>query len=341
MANHDRFEYDVALSFAKQDQAIATRLADLLRARNFRVLLDEYNPAGPGNHELSTRIAELYRTKASYCVMLISQHYPLKAWTQTERTAAQEHALRDADEYIIPLQVDETQVPGVTEANSYRALGQGSLEDTVSFLEEKLTTSKVQTTPPRQSHDLRSGNVTTATTPFRGMSPSAEPTEHGDTVRPRLLARLREERQTWESLLKEIGLEHMEQKGVTGDWSMKGTIAHLTTWWRREVAILAAAQRGETPPEHPPQSEVAVINDWIYLTQRDRPLAEVLRDAGEAWDQFETLLSALPETAFTDPQAFPWMHGRALGESKFHDFIAHLHDEHEPLIRRWLEQATH
>jgi hypothetical protein len=78
----------------------------------------------------------------------------------------------------------------------------------------------------------------------------------------------------------------MEQAGVTGEWTMKDTVAHLTTWWRRGVACLAAVQRGEQPPEHPPQSEVAVINQWEYITNRDRPLADILRDAADTWEQF-------------------------------------------------------
>jgi hypothetical protein len=119
---------------------------------------------------------------------------------------------------------------------------------------------------------------------------------------------------------------------------MKDTIAHLTTWSRREVACLAAGQRGERPPDHPPQSEVAVINQWVYLTNRDRPLADVLRDADAAWQEFEDHVQAIPEETLLDQRRFAWMDGRALGPGLFADFVGHFHDEHEPLIREWLQR---
>src|SRR4028118_1524376 len=98
-------------------------------------------------------------------------------------------------------------------------------------------------------------------------------------TKQQLLDRVREERAAWEALLMTVGEHRMDIPGAMGDWTFKDTVAHLTTWWRRETALLAAAQRGERPSEHPPQHDVAVINQWIYLTNRDRPLPNVLRDA--------------------------------------------------------------
>lgn len=155
------------------------------------------------------------------------------------------------------------------------------------------------------------------------------------TSKQQLLDRLRHERREWESLLATVGTDRLGLPGVTEQWTMKDTIAHLTTWWRREIARLEAARRGERPPDHPPQSDVATINQWIYLTHRDRPVEHVLRDANESWQQFETLIRELSEEALFTEQ-FDWMEGRALGPGMLHDFVIHLHEEHEPLIRAWL-----
>ena len=95
----------------------------------------------------------------AYFVMFISQYYPLKNWTEVERTSAQERAFRDANEYILPLQVDDTEVPGITEPTGYRDLRQHSMESIVNLLEQKLTETKDRSGPPPQSHDLRSGNI--------------------------------------------------------------------------------------------------------------------------------------------------------------------------------------
>lgn len=78
----------------------------------------------------------------------------------------------------------------------------------------------------------------------------------------------------------------------------------------------------------------------VYLTSRDRPLAHVLRDAQEAWEQFEAALTALPEEALMASDPFPWMERRTLGTGLLHDFVTHMHEEHLPLIRAWLDRSA-
>jgi hypothetical protein len=153
-----------------------------------------------------------------------------------------------------------------------------------------------------------------------------------------LLERVQQERTYWESIVAEVGEERMNVPGAMGEWTFKDTVAHLTTWWRRDVARLAAAQRGERPPDHPPQDEVAVINEWIYLTNRDRPLRDVLDDANAVWQQLEDGLNATSEQELFDAERFEWLDRRALGPSMVDDFVLHLHEEHAPLIREWLAQ---
>jgi hypothetical protein len=156
-------------------------------------------------------------------------------------------------------------------------------------------------------------------------------------TKQQLIEQVRAEQAAWEALLEEIGLDRMEIPGVTDAWTMKDTIAHLTTWWRRQVALLAAVQRGQRPPAHPPQSEVAIINQWIFLVNRDRPLTDVLRDAQAVWQEFAAYLQALPEATLADQEHYVSMDGRPLGAGIIDDFLRHLHEEHEPLIRAWLD----
>lgn len=156
------------------------------------------------------------------------------------------------------------------------------------------------------------------------------------STKQQLLERVRQERAAWETTLASVGEERMDLPGVMGPWTFKDTVAHLTTWWRREVARLAAAQRGERPPDHPSQPDVAVINRWIYLTNRDRPLSDVLRDAQAVWQQLEDLIQSAPDQHLLEPGRFDWLEGRALGPAILDDFVIHFHDEHEPAIRAWL-----
>lgn len=155
----DPFEYDVALSFAKEDRAIAEELANILSSRSMSILRDEYTPAEVWGKDLVNHLVNLYSRKAIYCLLLISQHYPLKRWTEEDRMAAQERALRDANEYILLLQLDHTEAAGISEAAGYIDLHQQSLQDIADRLEEKLANTSRSSGPPSESHDLRSGNV--------------------------------------------------------------------------------------------------------------------------------------------------------------------------------------
>ncbi|HJR80969.1 MAG TPA: TIR domain-containing protein [Anaerolineales bacterium] len=158
-ANHDPFEYDVALSFAGEDRAVAEEFAKLLIGKNINVFYDEYKTDELWGKDWVDHLVNLYARKARYCVMLISQYYPLKQWTEAERTSATQSAFREADEYILPIRLDETEVPGIMGIKGYRDLRQHSMESIVNSLEEKLNAVRGQAGPPPQSHDLRSGNI--------------------------------------------------------------------------------------------------------------------------------------------------------------------------------------
>jgi len=155
----DQFEYDVALSFAGEDRAVAEAFGNLLINRKIEVFYDEYQVGELWGKDLVDHLVNIYARKARYCVMLISKYYPLKKWTEVEKRAAEERAFRDSNEYILPIKLDDTKVPGITETKGYRDLRQHSMESIVILLEQNLMQTKGQAGPPSQSHDLRSGNV--------------------------------------------------------------------------------------------------------------------------------------------------------------------------------------
>jgi len=151
-----------------------------------------------------------------------------------------------------------------------------------------------------------------------------------------LLDDLRRQRAAWDALLAEVGEARMERPGVTPDWTFKDLIVHLTTWWRRRVAVLAEVARGAEPTPHPRQDVVPIINDWVYYVNRDRPLADVLRDAQSVWDAMEAAVAALPEETLFAAWRYPEFAGQALGPVMAGGFSHHLREEHEPEVRAWL-----
>src|SRR6185295_7973697 len=123
----DEYEFDVALSFAREDKDVVDIFADLLRSKDIKVFYDKYENAELWGKDVIDHLVNIYSRKARYCVMFISQYYPLKKWTNVERMAAHERAFRDAIEYILPLRLDDTQVPGIAETTGYRDLRQHPL----------------------------------------------------------------------------------------------------------------------------------------------------------------------------------------------------------------------
>jgi hypothetical protein len=157
-----------------------------------------------------------------------------------------------------------------------------------------------------------------------------------------LLAEMQSEQAAWLALLDEIGEENMTQPEVAGGWSIKDIVAHITGWRRRTVLRFRAALDPTVdmtpywPAELDEDDEVDEINAWIYKANRDRPLADVLNDSREVFQQLVAEVSALSDEQLNDPQRFPWLEGERLTGA----FIfGHFHEEHEPDMRAWLDKV--
>jgi hypothetical protein len=151
---------------------------------------------------------------------------------------------------------------------------------------------------------------------------------------------LQEEHKKWEALLKQIGPTRMEQAGVNGDWSMKELVGHLNGWNRKLVARFQAAQRGEPEPTSPWPQHLQTddeINAWIYETNRERSLQEVLNEAQQVNQQILTVVENLPENVRVEIVE-PAYHLVWLGNERYQpgEFFDHFRDDHEANVRAWL-----
>src|SRR5437868_3081120 len=100
--NQESFQFDIALSFAGEDRLIAEGLADLLIKNNIRVFYDLHTQAKLWGKDLYQHLQLVYRDKARYCIILVSQAYASKLWTRHELKQAQARAFRESREYILP-----------------------------------------------------------------------------------------------------------------------------------------------------------------------------------------------------------------------------------------------
>lgn len=155
-----------------------------------------------------------------------------------------------------------------------------------------------------------------------------------------LLNWLQEEHQQWELLIAAIGPVRMNQSGVSGEWSIRDIVAHLTGWQQRLVNQFIAAINGQPEPPSPWPEELKsenAINAWIYETNRKKNLGEVLDGARQVYEQMYDAILKLPDDVRIETI-----------ESKFHivyindqrfavgEFFHHFYDDHQSDVHTWL-----
>ena len=111
--------YEIALSFAGEDRAFVHDVARELDAMGVRVFYDAFEQVNLLGKDLAAHFAGIYKDRAHYCAMFISTHYARKAWPQFERQHAQARALAERREYILPIRLDDAEVPGLSPTIGY------------------------------------------------------------------------------------------------------------------------------------------------------------------------------------------------------------------------------
>lgn len=132
------YDYDVALSFAGEDRSVAEPIASLLMENNIRVFYDLHEEATLWGKDLYQYLCHVYRDRARFCLVFLSASYAKKAWTKHELKQAQARAISENAEYILPLRIDDTEIPGITSTMAYIDLRTRSISEVVSLVLAKL-----------------------------------------------------------------------------------------------------------------------------------------------------------------------------------------------------------
>jgi hypothetical protein len=134
-----KFRYDVAVSFAGEDRALAKELADHLRDYRLKVFFDDYVQPELIGKDLYSHLAAIYSNECLYCIVLISKNYLQKKWPyKVELPAAQERNLTDTEEYILPLLLDDTEVPGIGKTIGYVDIRTIMVKDAAKLIAKKV-----------------------------------------------------------------------------------------------------------------------------------------------------------------------------------------------------------
>jgi len=97
------------------ERELAEKLAEILRAAGIAVFSDNfYHPGHLWGKNLTAFLDEIYRKRAKFCVVFVSEEYKERKWTVHELRSAQAKALEQkGEEYILPVKVDDTELAGL------------------------------------------------------------------------------------------------------------------------------------------------------------------------------------------------------------------------------------
>jgi hypothetical protein len=106
-------DFDVALSYAGEDRGYVAAVANGLREAGVRVFYDEFMVADLWGVDLYSYLDDVYRNRARFTVVFISQNYAAKAWTSHERQSVQARAMNETGPYLLPVRIDDAELPGL------------------------------------------------------------------------------------------------------------------------------------------------------------------------------------------------------------------------------------
>jgi TIR domain len=131
-------EFDAALSFAGEDRLYAEQLANSLRGAHVKVFYDQFALADIWGQDLVEHLAEIYRSRARFVVMFISKHYARKPYPTHERRSALSREIEAVEPYILPIRLDDTEIPGLLPTISYINWHQHTVVEITHMLMHKL-----------------------------------------------------------------------------------------------------------------------------------------------------------------------------------------------------------
>jgi hypothetical protein len=139
----------------------------------------------------------------------------------------------------------------------------------------------------------------------------------------------------WEAFKQSYaGLPDAEllEPGVTGAWSIKDIIAHVTWWEEEALTHLPLILTGARPPRYSvTYGGIDAFNAWMTEQKKDLSLAEVLRQRDEVHHRLVAFIESMPDD-------------QATGDTRFRrrlrlDTYGH-YPKHARAIRLWRERAA-
>lgn len=124
----------------------------------------------------------------------------------------------------------------------------------------------------------------------------------------------------------------MTEPGVTGEWSVKDILAHVTTWEEEALRMMPVILENKTPPRYADQyGGLNAFNAQMSAQKRDLPLAEVLAQLDATHRRLIEVVQRAPDDQITRETRFR----RRLRLDTYSHY-----PEHARAIRAWRERLS-
>lgn len=157
-----------------------------------------------------------------------------------------------------------------------------------------------------------------------------------------ILAALREQFETWDALLANLGEAEIITPHFDLDWSLKDVIAHLWAWQQISLARMEAGLR-TTNPVYPAwilslgetwEEDSDQVNALTYRTSHDKPWPEIYRNWKEGFLRFLEMGAQISERDLLDGDRYSWLKGYSLAFILVASY--EHHQEHLEKLTNWL-----
>lgn len=150
------WEYQVALSFAGEQREYVEKVSKELTNLGIKHFYDNANKADLWGKNLTKHLDEIYYSKSRYVVAFISQEYKDKIWTNWEMSSAQDRALRDKNEYILPVYFEEIRLPGLVSSIGHIDARHTTPKELAQLIHAKITDGLSQIKPKNSNYQFYS-----------------------------------------------------------------------------------------------------------------------------------------------------------------------------------------
>lgn len=105
--------WTVALSFAGTARSYVQQVADALARHGVRCFYDADEQVDLWGKYLTEELPRIYTEDSAVVVVFISADYIARDWTRLERRSALNRAARERREFLLPVRLDDTHLPGL------------------------------------------------------------------------------------------------------------------------------------------------------------------------------------------------------------------------------------